>query len=60
MYVTNKLGLTTINVTQTKFYDRIPWKYVHHKLKQYLRNISVIATIYKALVKYKIKSERKN
>jgi len=60
MDVINELGLITISIAQTKFYDRIPWKYMYHKLKQYLRNIPVTVTICKALVKCLAGNERKN
>jgi len=51
MNVINELGLTMISIAQTKFYDKSLWKYMYHKLKQYLQNIPVTVTICKALVK---------
>jgi len=60
MDVIKELGLTTISLARTEFYDKVPRKYMYHKLKQYLRNIPVTVTICKALVKCPAEDERKD
>jgi len=49
--VITELQLTSFSIRKTKMLDQIPWMYIRNQISKYLREIPLIITICRSLVR---------